>query len=270
MSRVKVFIKGDCDTGKTQLLNRLSDSSFSNRYIATIGLDFAKYAHNENNFFLWDTAGQERFQTFDPEMLKDSKVILYCISVSSSNLSAFLAFYKKDIVNTQSNYPTAKIIIVATKMDKKEDNFNNLTLIHEVAKQYNCPCIETSAKDNTGIIELKNQISALAKPAATTESQINVEKERLKSIINTLISNIEDGTGRKTSGRGSAKVVKLQNELTAITTTENFDEQATIVRLKKICAEQRHPWRLFHTPHSARELEELLVPSPTISTLLQK
>ncbi|MFC3909772.1 Rab family GTPase [Legionella dresdenensis] len=268
MHLFKVLMMGDSNTGKTQILNRLTNVAFSNEYKATSSIDFVAYEHDENRFQLWDTAGIKRFQHLGMVFYRGTDVILYCINVSQTDLAANVAFYKKEIDNTQSNCPTAKVIIVATKMDEKED-LHNLKLIHEVAKQYNCPCIETSAKDNTGIIELKNQITALVKPAATTESQINMEKERLKSIINTLISNIENGTGRKTSGRGSAKVVKLQNELTAITTAENFDEQATIGRLKKICAEQRHPWRLFHTPHSARELEELLVPQSTAPTALQ-
>ncbi|MFC3909774.1 GTP-binding protein [Legionella dresdenensis] len=322
----KILIKGDGEAGKTELGNRLSGNKFSRVYKKT--LDTADYKYkkpddkgNIDTFNLVEITNNKRMGDVYTRLHRPTtNALIYCISISQSKLAEMLPDYKKEIDEILTSNSKIKLIVVATKVDQK-DYEDNLKLIQQFAKENACSCIETSAWTNTGITELKNQISALvhpaattelplnpepvsahpavtteppinpesvppppaattepplnpepvsAHPAATTELPINPEKERLILIVNTLIKNIENGTGRKTSGRGSAKVKKLRDELTAITTAENFNEQATIVRLKKICAEQRHPWRLFHTPHSARELEELLEPSSTIFTPSQQ
>ncbi|MFC3909773.1 GTP-binding protein [Legionella dresdenensis] len=303
----KILIKGDKNAGKTELGNRLSLNPFSGIYKTTSSAAFYQYEEpddkgNIDTFKLWETTNDKKYQALTIIQQRNINVLIYCINASQSNLADKLPDYKTEIDEILASNSDARLIVVATKIDLKEIE-DNLKLIQKFAKENACPCIETSAKDNTGIDQLKQQISVSARlaatteplnpksisappaatteppinpesvpahPAATTESPINPERERLKEIITTLIHNIENGTGRITSGRDSAKVTKLKDVLTAITTAENFDEQATIGRLKKICAEQRHPWRLFHTPHSARELEKLLVPSPTISTLSQK
>ena len=58
---------GDAGVGKSAILLRFADNTFSDSYINTIGVDF-KIQNVEVNgervkLQIWDTAGQERFRT---------------------------------------------------------------------------------------------------------------------------------------------------------------------------------------------------------------
>uniref|UniRef100_A0A095B370 GTP-binding protein ypt2 n=1 Tax=Schistosoma haematobium TaxID=6185 RepID=A0A095B370_SCHHA len=63
----KLLLVGDSSVGKTNLLLRFSDNSFSKTFIATIGIDFKvrtiEIDGKKIKLQIWDTAGQERFRT---------------------------------------------------------------------------------------------------------------------------------------------------------------------------------------------------------------
>eukprot|EP01084_Bolivina_argentea_P002424 4467_1 len=58
---------GNSGVGKSSILLRYSDDSFTTSFITTIGVDFKIKSNKINNkrvkLQLWDTAGQERFRT---------------------------------------------------------------------------------------------------------------------------------------------------------------------------------------------------------------
>lgn len=59
---VKVIVLGDSGVGKSNLITRLCQDSFSDCYTATIGVDFKLktivYAGIRYRMQIWDTAGQ--------------------------------------------------------------------------------------------------------------------------------------------------------------------------------------------------------------------
>ena len=61
-----MVIVGNVGTGKTSLIQRFVNNSFSNDYKSTIGVDFEveyfKILSVPFNLQIWDTAGQERFR----------------------------------------------------------------------------------------------------------------------------------------------------------------------------------------------------------------
>ena len=64
---IKVLIIGDSGVGKSCLLLRYTDNTFTDSFISTIGVDFKTKIVDINGKKIkmecWDTAGQERFQT---------------------------------------------------------------------------------------------------------------------------------------------------------------------------------------------------------------
>ncbi len=64
---LKILLVGDSGVGKSCLLLRFSDDTWTPSFMPTIGIDFrVKIADVENKRLklqLWDTAGQDRFKT---------------------------------------------------------------------------------------------------------------------------------------------------------------------------------------------------------------
>lgn len=63
----KVLLIGDSGVGKSCLLLRFADDSYTESYISTIGVDFKirnfTLEGKKIKLQMWDTAGQERFRT---------------------------------------------------------------------------------------------------------------------------------------------------------------------------------------------------------------
>ncbi|MFQ6638800.1 hypothetical protein Gotur_016724 [Gossypium turneri] len=64
---IKLLLIGDSGVGKSCLLLRFSDGSFTTSFITTIGIDFKirtiELDGKRIKLQIWDTAGQERFRT---------------------------------------------------------------------------------------------------------------------------------------------------------------------------------------------------------------
>jgi small GTP-binding protein len=81
MSTLKMLVIGDSGVGKTCLLLRFSDNSFSTNHLATIGVDFkikelTLSDGKQYKLQIWDTAGQERFRTITHTYYKGAMGII--------------------------------------------------------------------------------------------------------------------------------------------------------------------------------------------------
>eukprot|EP01126_Amoeba_proteus_P053260 TRINITY_DN6484_c0_g2_i2.p2 TRINITY_DN6484_c0_g2~~TRINITY_DN6484_c0_g2_i2.p2 ORF type:complete len:107 (-),score=26.87 TRINITY_DN6484_c0_g2_i2:464-784(-) len=65
--RIKIVVIGPVHTGKTSIIRRFVNDSFTNNYKGTVGVDFALKIidvdpYTRVHLQLWDVAGQDRFQ----------------------------------------------------------------------------------------------------------------------------------------------------------------------------------------------------------------
>lgn len=64
---IKLLLIGDSGTGKSCLLLRYCDNTFTPSFITTVGIDFkiktVEMEAKRVKLQIWDTAGQERFKT---------------------------------------------------------------------------------------------------------------------------------------------------------------------------------------------------------------
>lgn len=71
---VKVVFVGESGVGKTSLIGREYDNSFTEKHLATIGVDFRIKTYDlgliKIKAQLWDTAGQERFRSIQKPYYK--------------------------------------------------------------------------------------------------------------------------------------------------------------------------------------------------------
>ena len=77
-----VALNGDLGAGKTCLLLRYVNNTFSSTFITTIGVDFKRKTVGELQLQLWDTAGQERFRTLTHSFYKQGHGIIVAFAVN--------------------------------------------------------------------------------------------------------------------------------------------------------------------------------------------
>ena len=87
---LKMVMIGESGTGKTSLLLRFADDSFSQSQRSTIGVDFKIKSLTVDGYpvklQMWDTAGQERFRSMSTTYFRNSQgcMAVYDITCRSS------------------------------------------------------------------------------------------------------------------------------------------------------------------------------------------
>ncbi|KAG6412028.1 hypothetical protein SASPL_124686 [Salvia splendens] len=101
---IKLLLIGDSGVGKSCLLLRFSDGSFTTSFITTIGIDFkirtVELDGKRIKLQIWDTAGQERFRTITTAYYRGAMGILLVYDVTDE--SSFNRV-KRSLMNTESN-----------------------------------------------------------------------------------------------------------------------------------------------------------------------
>ncbi|CAK1552347.1 unnamed protein product [Leptosia nina] len=147
----KLLLIGDSGVGKSCLLLRFADDTYTESYISTIGVDFkirtVELDGKTIKLQIWDTAGQERFRTITSSYYRGAHgiIIVYdCTDQDSfSNVKQWLEEidrYACDNVNK---------LLVGNKCDLTTKKAVDYTTANQYAEQLGIPFLETSAKNST-------------------------------------------------------------------------------------------------------------------------
>eukprot|EP00002_Diphylleia_rotans_P027354 TRINITY_DN5481_c0_g1_i2.p1 TRINITY_DN5481_c0_g1~~TRINITY_DN5481_c0_g1_i2.p1 ORF type:complete len:111 (+),score=18.16 TRINITY_DN5481_c0_g1_i2:82-414(+) len=83
---IKLLLIGDSGVGKSSLLMRFCEDTFSPNFITTIGIDFkirnVDMDGKRIKLQIWDTAGQERFRTITTAYYRGAMGIMLVYDVS--------------------------------------------------------------------------------------------------------------------------------------------------------------------------------------------
>ena len=152
---LKFIILGDSGVGKTNLLLRYVGESFSENYIATLGIDFKmkNIIYNDVKIALqiWDTAGQERFRSITKSFLKGTDGLIFMYDISKKDSFLNLKNWISEIDN--SKLPDVKFIICGNKIDLEENREVTEEMKKKLSKEFETDIIEISAKKGIKIEE---------------------------------------------------------------------------------------------------------------------
>uniref|UniRef100_A0A8C5V868 Ras-related protein Rab-35 n=1 Tax=Microcebus murinus TaxID=30608 RepID=A0A8C5V868_MICMU len=147
----KLLIISDSGVGKSSLLLRFADNTFSGSYITTIGVDFKIRTMEINpekmKLQIWDTAGQERFRTIISTYYRGTHgviVVVYDITSAESFVNLKRWFHE-----INQNCDDVCQILVGNKNDDPERKVMGTQLF------------ETSDKENISVELMFNCITEL-------------------------------------------------------------------------------------------------------------
>jgi small GTP-binding protein len=113
---------GDTGVGKSCILLRFADDTFTENKISTIGVDFrfrtVKVDKRVVKLQIWDTAGQERFKTITSAYYRGADGIILVYDVTSEESSNHINDWFIE-VNRYASENTCKLL-VGNKIDKPD------------------------------------------------------------------------------------------------------------------------------------------------------
>jgi Ras-related protein Rab-1A len=185
----KLLLIGDSGVGKSCLLLRFADDTYTDSYISTIGVDFKIRTVDLDGktikLQIWDTAGQERFRTITSSYYRGAHgiIIVYDITDKESFENVRQWLFEIDRFASES---VCKLLV-----GNKSDLANKRAVEYATAKAFadeiNIPCLETSAKSSNNVeqafltmaAQIKNKMQS--QPAPQPKPPVNINPKPIDS-----------------------------------------------------------------------------------------
>jgi len=160
----KLLLIGDSGVGKSSLLLRFADNTFSDSFIATIGVDFKIRTIDLNGaqvkLQIWDTAGQERFRTITSSYYRGAHGIIVVYDITNPDSFANVRKWLQEINRYASE--NVQKILVGNKCDLVSERKVSYEDAKELADELGVTFLETSAKNATNVdVAFENMAKAI-------------------------------------------------------------------------------------------------------------
>jgi len=186
----KLLVVGDAGVGKTCLITRFVDDTFSSTCKSTIGVDFKATSIEMDGasvqLQVWDTAGQERFRALTTSYYRGAHGVIVVYDVTDQASFDHLSSWMKD-VDLYSGEEVTKLLI-GNKDDVPEGKVVDTNEAREFAKEHNMLFMEASAMRATNVsaafrllvAEVMHVADTMASqpPAFEHKLKVNLERSR--------------------------------------------------------------------------------------------
>ncbi|KAK9474302.1 ras family-domain-containing protein [Dipodascopsis tothii] len=189
---IKLLLIGDSGVGKSCLLLRFSEDSFTPSFITTIGIDFKIRTIDLDGkrikMQIWDTAGQERFRTITTAYYRGAMGILLVYDVTDEKSFNNVRNWFSNVEQHASE--GVNKLLIGNKCDWEEKRAVSTEQGKALANELGIPFIEASAKANINV----------------EEAFISLARQIKQRIMDTSPEpgpgTVDIGTGSKSSGGG--------------------------------------------------------------------
>jgi Ras-related protein Rab-1A len=175
----KLLLIGDSGVGKSCLLLRFADDTYTESYISTIGVDFKirtiELESKTIKLQIWDTAGQERFRTITSSYYRGAHGIIIVYDVTEQDTFNNVKQWLQEIERYASE--NVQKLLVGNKCDLTAKKVVDFSAAKEYADQIGIPFLETSAKNATNVEQAFMTMAAEIKKHMGSQANTNTNKE---------------------------------------------------------------------------------------------
>jgi len=151
----KLVLIGDSGVGKSCLLLRFADDTYTESHISTIGVDFKirtiQLDGKTIKLQIWDTAGQERFRTITSSYYRGAHGIIVVYDTTDSDTFEHVKTWLHEIDRYASE--NVNKLLVGNKSDLTSKRQVECDAAKEFAASVTIPFLETSAKNASNVEE---------------------------------------------------------------------------------------------------------------------
>jgi Ras-related protein Rab-8A len=151
--QVKLLMIGDSGVGKTCLLLRYANDSFTPTFITTIGIDFKikniDVDGKKIKLQIWDTAGQERFRTITTSYFRGAQGIILVYDVTDRRSFESIRNWISQIQQHADMHVNK--LLVGNKCDMLDEKVVSTEEGQKLAKEFGITFWECSAKTNINV-----------------------------------------------------------------------------------------------------------------------
>ncbi|KAK2707632.1 ras-related protein ORAB-1-like [Artemia franciscana] len=173
----KLLLIGDSGVGKSCLLLRFADDTYTESYISTIGVDFKirtiELEGKTIKLQIWDTAGQERFRTITSSYYRGAHGIIVVYDVTDQESFNNVRQWLEEI----DRYACENVnrLLVGNKCDLAAKKVVDYQIAKDYADQLGIPFLETSAKNATNVeqafLKMASEIKNRTAPSSVPMGQ---------------------------------------------------------------------------------------------------
>eukprot|EP00668_Euglena_longa_P048101 GGOE01065162.1.p1 GENE.GGOE01065162.1~~GGOE01065162.1.p1 ORF type:complete len:227 (+),score=76.27 GGOE01065162.1:58-681(+) len=150
---IKLLLIGESGVGKSCLMVRFAEDTFSESYLSTIGIDFkardVDVGGQRCSLQVWDTAGQEQFRTITAAFYRGAHGIALVYDVTNRSTFSNITYWMKQM----EKYAAEDVckILIGNKEDLLDMRMVKTSEGLAVAQQHRCEFYETSAKSGLNV-----------------------------------------------------------------------------------------------------------------------
>ena len=190
----KLLLTGDSGVGKTSLLLRFADGTFTDHFLPTIGIDFKIKTLNLDGkvikLHIWITACGERFCVITPGYYRGANGIILVYDVTEQKSFDHVTHWLVDIDKHASS--NVLKLLIGNKCDLADKRVVDYVTAKQYADSLNMPFIETSAKCDVNVelafvmmaslikgeLENKNKLSSDPHDSICLDKKAEIRKSR--------------------------------------------------------------------------------------------
>eukprot|EP01084_Bolivina_argentea_P204747 349709_1 len=152
---IKCVMYGDGGVGKSALTIRFVTDNFLDEYDPTIEDSYRKKICIGDKAFeldVLDTAGREEFTSMQDMWIRDGKIFILCFAINRRYNFDNISIYRERLLRSKEDDDNDwGMILVGTKCDLEHERQVSTEEAVELAKEWNIPYVETSAKEKINV-----------------------------------------------------------------------------------------------------------------------